>query len=117
MTAKIGTPRMKAAKLRCSCATAHTASREPNSGKLRYAGSLFAASCASAGSSDRRTTAASSRSRRWALRRAVGTRSEPRENVWETLLRDELVPEFTQRSRVLFMANAPNCQAKTGVEV
>ncbi len=35
MTAKIGHPRMKAAKLRWSWATAHTASREPMRGKLR----------------------------------------------------------------------------------
>ncbi len=35
MTAKMGTPRMKAAKFRCSCATAHTASREPISGNAR----------------------------------------------------------------------------------
>ena len=43
MTAKMGTPRMNAAKLRCSCATAHTARREPRSGKARYVGSLLAA--------------------------------------------------------------------------
>ena len=42
MTAKIGTPRMKAAKFRCSWATAQTASREPISGNARYAGSLAA---------------------------------------------------------------------------
>jgi hypothetical protein len=48
MTAKMGTPRMKAAKLRWSWATAHTASRDPIHGKFRYAGSL-AASCACAG--------------------------------------------------------------------
>jgi hypothetical protein len=35
ITAKIGTPRMKAAKFRCSWATAHTASREPRRGNDR----------------------------------------------------------------------------------
>src|SRR2546428_1670215 len=43
ITAKIGTPRMNAAKFRWSWATAHTASREPTRGKARYAGSLAAA--------------------------------------------------------------------------
>jgi hypothetical protein len=61
--------------------------------------------------------AATSRSTSRALRCAVVTRSEPRENVWETLFEDELVPEFTERSRVLFMANASKCQAKRGLEV
>src|SRR5437870_2007345 len=56
ITAKIGTPRMKAAKFRWSCAIAQTASREPINGKARYAGSL-AASWAAAGSA----VAASSR--------------------------------------------------------
>ncbi len=42
MAAKIGTPRMNAAKFRWSCAIAQTASREPISGNARYAGSLAA---------------------------------------------------------------------------
>jgi len=42
ITAKIGTPRMKAAKFRWSWATAQTASREPMTGKARYAGSWVA---------------------------------------------------------------------------
>src|SRR3990167_8267138 len=42
ITAKIGTPRMNAAKFRWSWATAHTARREPRRGKARYAGSRAA---------------------------------------------------------------------------
>src|SRR5262249_6010977 len=57
MTAKMGTPRMNAAKFRWSWATAHTARREPSTGKLRYAGSRTA-SCAYAGATAERARTA-----------------------------------------------------------
>ncbi|OGL24531.1 MAG: hypothetical protein A3G44_03575 [Candidatus Rokubacteria bacterium RIFCSPLOWO2_12_FULL_73_47] len=79
----MGTPRMKAAKFRWSCATAQTASREPISGKARYAGSV-AASCASAGS-------AASSPRSVSVQRTVQAQSRPPRGPWD----DALVLGFT----------------------
>src|SRR5262245_5185258 len=73
ITAKIGTPRMKAAKLRCSWATAQTASREPSTGKARYAGSL-AASWASTGKNPSKTRPAVQSTRMPAATRARDVR-------------------------------------------
>src|SRR5262249_18587183 len=70
MTAKMGQPRMNAAKLRWSWATAHTTRREPISGKFRYAGS-FAASWASAGSGEDARIATTTMSPKTPHRRAI----------------------------------------------
>src|SRR6267143_6508385 len=79
ITAKIGTPRMNAAKFRWSWATAHTASRDPTRGNARYAGSLAAcpAVWASTGRAARTLSTRPERTSNQTPRREVVTMGKP----------------------------------------
>src|SRR5947207_1634053 len=97
MTAKIGTPRMNAAKFRCSCATAHTARRDPNTGNARYAGSFaaFCAVCASTGSTASTVSATPQKTSSQTARRAKVTMGKPSRKT-------RLFPQSHERRGMLY---------------
>src|SRR5262250_1900977 len=117
ITAKMGTPRMNAAKFRWICATAHTARREPSTGKARYAGSL-AACWASAGSATKRAAAINRRHAHVLHRTAVvvlidsAPDGDSGASVRRPSRQKSLFAKSHERSGQRFRANWSMCQAE-----